>query len=415
LLGKKSIKGIFMSTKQYDIAIIGGGIVGMGTALELATNHKLSILVIEAEEELAQHQTGHNSGVIHSGLYYKPGSLKAKNCVEGANWTYNFCKEHGISVDNCGKVVVATCEEEIPRLNDLEQRGIANGLIGLTRLGPEQIKEHEPHVNGIDGLFVPATGIVDFIGITQKMAEIVKQHDGVVKTNTVFRGLEKESGGLVLETSQGEFHCKYLINCGGLQSDRIAKMCGVDPKSRIIPFRGEYYELIPEKHHLVNNLIYPVPDPQFPFLGVHFTRMVLGGVEAGPNAVFALKREGYKKSDVSIRDTFENFVFPGFWKMALKYWKMGMGEIYRSMSKKAFVKALQRLVPELDESDVQPAGSGVRAQALDPNGKLVDDFRIVEAERMVHVVNAPSPAATAGATIGKEIAELAIKNFHIID
>lgn len=404
-----------MSTKQYDIAIIGGGIVGVGTALELATNHKLSILVLEAEQELAQHQTGHNSGVIHSGLYYKPGSLKAKNCVEGANWTYNFCEKHGIAVDNCGKVVVATSEEEIPRLDDLEQRGIANGLQGLKRLSPEHIKEYEPHVTGIDGLFVPQTGIVDFTGVTNKMAEIVRQHAGDIKKSTRFTGLKKESGGLVLETSQGAYFSKYLINCGGLQSDRIAKLCGVDPKSRIIPFRGEYYELIPEKHYLVKNLIYPVPDPRFPFLGVHFTRMVLGGVEAGPNAVFALKREGYKKSDISIKDMFEAVTFPGFWKMAVKYWQMGMEEIYRSMSKKAFVKALQRLVPELDEADVHAAGSGVRAQALDPDGKLVDDFRIVEVERMVHVVNAPSPAATAGATIGKEIAELAIKDFNIKD
>ena len=404
-----------MSTKQYDIAIIGGGIVGMGTALELSINHNLSILVLEAENDLAKHQTGHNSGVIHSGLYYKPGSLKAKNCVEGREWTYSFCEEHGIPVDRCGKVVVATQENEIPRLNDLQDRGIANGLQGLKRLSPEEIKEHEPHVQGIDGLFVPDTGIVDYEGVTKKMGDIVQEHGGEVKTSTRFTGLKKEAGGLVLETTQGEFHSKYLINCGGLQSDRIAKMCGVNPKGRIIPFRGEYYKVIPEKHYLVNNLIYPVPDPQFPFLGVHFTRMIKGGIEAGPNAVFALKREGYKKTDISIPDLFGSMMFPGFWIMASKYWKMGVGEIYRSMSKQAFVKALQRLVPELEASDVHQGGAGVRAQALDPNGNLVDDFRIVEAERMVHIVNAPSPAATAGASIGKGIAEIAIKNFHITD
>lgn len=402
-----------MTSKQYDIAVIGGGIVGTATAMALAKQKNISIVILEAESKLAAHQTGNNSGVIHSGLYYKPGSLKAKNCVTGRKALYKFCKEHGIAHDQCGKVVVATDEKEIPKLNDLESRGHANGLVGLKRLKPEEIKEYEPHVTGIDGLYVPETGIVDYNQVTEKFAEIVQQHDGQVELNARVIGFKKESDGLVLETTRGEFRAKNLVNCAGLQSDRVAKLCGVEPGLKIVPFRGEYYEIIPEKHYLVNNLIYPVPDPQFPFLGVHFTRMIDGGREAGPNAVFAYKREGYKKSDISLKDLTETIFYKGFIILISRHWKMGIGEMYRSYVKSAFVKSMQRLIPEIQASDVHRGGAGVRAQALEPDGFLVDDFRIVEAERMVHVLNAPSPAATASISIGEKIAEMAAKNFQL--
>ena len=402
-----------MTSKQYDIAVIGGGIVGTATAMALAKQKNISIVILEAESKLAAHQTGNNSGVIHSGLYYKPGSLKANNCVTGRKALYKFCEEHDIAHDQCGKVVVATDEKEIPKLNDLESRGHANGLVGLKRLKPEEIKEYEPHVTGIDGLYVPETGIVDYNQVTEKFAEIVQQQGGQVELNARVIGFKKETDGLVLETTKGEFRAKNLVNCAGLQSDRVAKLCGVEPGLKIVPFRGEYYEIIPEKHYLVNNLIYPVPDPQFPFLGVHFTRMIDGGREAGPNAVFAYKREGYKKSDISLKDLTETIFYKGFIIMISRHWKMGIGEMYRSYLKSAFVKSMQRLIPEIQASDVHRGGAGVRAQALEPDGFLVDDFRIVEAERMVHVLNAPSPAATACISIGEKIAEMAAKDFQL--
>ncbi len=401
------------STPTYDIAIIGGGIVGLATAMALTKQYQVSVVVLEAESEVAAHQTGHNSGVIHSGLYYKPGSLKAINCTTGREAMYQFCETHNIKHDRCGKVVVATSPEEIPALNTLEERGKANGLEGIKRLTPEEIKEYEPHVVGIDGLFVPQTGIVNYTDVTKMYAKIVQEQGGEILTNTRFTAFHSINGQITLETSQGEIHCRNLINCAGLQSDRVARACGVNPGLQILPFRGEYYEVIPEKHHLVKNLIYPVPDPRFPFLGVHFTRMVHGGVEAGPNAVLAFKREGYKKSDISIYDLAQFAGYIGFWRMAFKYWKMSIGETYRSFSKASFVKALRRLVPELTMDDVFPAGSGVRAQALEPSGKLVDDFRIVEAEHQVHVLNAPSPAATASISIGESIAQMAGKNFGL--
>ena len=387
--------------------------MGLATAMALATGSKLSIVVLEAEDRLAAHQTGNNSGVIHSGLYYKPGSLKAHNCVEGREALYRFCQKHGIAHERCGKVVVATREEEIPQLEDLERRGQANGLQGLRRLKPGEIREYEPSVTGIDGLFVPETGIVDFVAVTEKYAEIVSKSGGTIKTGARVTGFHRDKEDFRLDTEAGEITCRYLVNCGGLYCDRIARLCGVEPGLKIVPFRGEYYELVPERHGLVKNLIYPVPDPEFPFLGVHFTRMVGGGVEAGPNAVLAFKREGYKKTNVSLRDCFETFTYGGFWRMAFQYWKMSIGEFHRSFSKPAFVRALQRLIPELKAEDVHRAGAGVRAQALLPNGKLVDDFRIVEAERMVHVLNAPSPAATASISIGRIIAEKAAKSFNL--
>ncbi len=402
-----------MDSKRYDLAIIGGGIVGMATALALAGRPKVSLIVMEAEGRLAAHQTGHNSGVIHSGLYYKPGSLKARNCAQGRDALYQFCQEHGLAHERCGKVVVATSQKEIPALDELESRGRANGIEGLKRLNAGEIREYEPHAAGIDGLWVPVTGIVDYTQVTEKYGELVRNKGGQVQTRARVTGFRRETNGLTLETAQGTVHCKNLINCGGLQSDRIARMCGVDPKLRIMPFRGEYYELVPDRHHLVKNLIYPVPNPEFPFLGVHFTRMVHGGIEAGPNAVLAFRREGYGKLSFSLPDALEIAFYGGFWIMASKYWKTGIGEMYRSFNKRAFVKALQKLMPGLGEQDICPSGAGVRAQALAPNGSLVDDFRLVEAERMIHVLNAPSPAATASISIGQTIAEMAARNFGL--
>ncbi len=409
-----------MAANQYDIAIIGGGIVGMATAMALvqqprqANQPPLKLVVLEAENKLAAHQTGNNSGVIHSGLYYKPGSLKARNCVEGRETMYRFCVDHGIAYDNCGKLVVATSQSEIPALDKLEERGHANGLVGLRRLNSlAELREYEPHVNGIAGIHVPQTGIIDYKQVTATYEKIVKENGGEIRINSRVTRISRNSGEIVLETASGEVHTRNLINCAGLQSDRVAKMEGVDPKLQIIPFRGEYYELVHERENLVNNLIYPVPDARFPFLGVHFTRMVHGGIEAGPNAVLAFKREGYSHWSFSAKDVMTFALYSGFWVMGFKYWKMSVGEFYRSFNKRAFVTALQRLLPDLQMDDVHPSGAGVRAQALESNGNLVDDFRIVEADHMVHVLNAPSPAATASISIGRSIAEMANKHFGI--
>ena len=398
-----------MTSQSFDIIVIGGGIIGTATAFSLKNKTKLNILLIEAEKDLATHQTGNNSGVIHSGLYYKPGSLKAKNCTEGSELLYNFCKEHKLEFERCGKIVVANNESELTTLDELYRRGLANGLKGIKKLNSEEIKSYEPNVKGIAGLHVPQTGIVDFTTVTNAYAKVFLDGGGTIKTNCQFLSLKKSNNEFVIITTKGEIKTKFLVNCGGLYCDRIAKICGVDPGLQIIPFRGEYFKLKKEKEYLVKNLIYPVPDPLFPFLGVHFTRMINGGIEAGPNAVLAFKREGYSKSDFSFKDISQMFFYSGFWKMTSKYYRMGFGEFYRSFSKKAFVKALQKLVPEVQEVDIEPGGAGVRAQALEPNGKLVDDFRIVEAKRMLHVLNAPSPAATASLSIGRNIANI-IKN-----
>ncbi len=394
-----------MQGKTYDIAIIGGGIVGTSTAIALQNTGKFSVIVLEAENKLAAHQTGNNSGVIHSGLYYKPGSLKASNCVLGRQLMYKFCEDNNIKFERCGKIVVATNKEEIAALEDLEKKGKANGLKGVKRLSKEELNEHEPYVNGIDALLVPETGIVDYTEVTNTYAKIIQLHGGEIKTNSRFFSLSKDGNAHVLETESGEIKAKFLVNCAGLRSDKVAKLCGVDPQLQIVPFRGEYYKIKKEKEYLVKNLIYPVPDPRFPFLGVHFTRMIKGGVEAGPNAVLAFKREGYSHKEFSLQDVSQLFFYAGFWKMASKYYKMGIGEFHRSLSKKAFVKALQKLLPEITIDDIAPGGAGVRAQALEPDGKLVDDFRIVEAYKMIHVLNAPSPAATASISIGQTIAE----------
>ncbi len=398
---------------QVDVAVVGGGIVGSAVAMALTERAGRSVTIVEAEQELAAHQTGHNSGVIHSGLYYKPGSLKARNCAEGREALYQFCQEQEIPHDRCGKIVVATSDREIPALDELQRRGEANGLRGMRRIGPEEIREREPHITGLDGLYVPETGIVDYLAVTRRFAELVRERGGEVRLGARLRGVRRERGGLVLQTTSGEVRAKNMINCGGLQSDRIARLSGVDPGLRIVPFRGEYYEIVPDRWSLVKNLVYPVPDPSMPFLGVHFTRMIAGGVEAGPNAVLALKREGYRWLSLSLRDVLSYCFYGGFWKMAFRYWRSGLGETWRSLSKRAFVKALRKLMPELKMSDVRRGGAGVRAQALEPSGALSDDFRIVEAERMVHVLNAPSPAATASIAIGRHVARLAEKSFEL--
>ena len=396
---------------KSDIIIIGGGIVGLATAMLLKQTSDYKVTVIEAEHEPALHQTGNNSGVIHSGLYYKPGSLKAKNCVEGRERMYRFCNENNIKHERCGKLVVAVNEAEIPLLQMLEERGKANGLKGLKRLRGDEIKDYEPHASGIAGLLVPETGIVDYKQVTDKYLEIFIDNGGEFIHDCRFLALKRKDG-LTVETTKGELHCRLLVNCGGLYSDRISKMCGVDPGLQIIPFRGEYYKLKKEKESLVKNLVYPVPDPKFPFLGVHFTRMIKGGVEAGPNAVLAFKREGYSRIDFSLSDVLQMASFPGFWKMASKHYKMGFREYYRSLVKNSFVHSLQKLIPGITGDDIEPGGAGVRAQALERDGSLTDDFRIVETDDMVHVLNAPSPAATASLSIGDKISLLIKKKLQ---
>jgi len=402
-----------MPTKNYDIAIVGGGLVGLATAMALAEKTSSRLLLVEAENELASHQSGHNSGVIHSGLYYKPGSLKARNCVEGRELMYVFCAEHGVAYDRCGKLVVAIDNSQLPALDELERRGAANGLTGMRRVTAEQIREREPHVQAVAGLEVPETGIVDYKGVAREYARLTQAAGGTIEKQARVIAVAQRGDELSIETSRGQFACRNLINCAGLQSDRVARLCGVETGVQIIPFRGEYYQLIPSRQSLVRDLIYPVPDSRFPFLGVHFTRMIHGGIEAGPNAVLALARHGYTRTSFSPRDMAGLLRYGGFWRMAARYWRTGCGEMYRSWSRRAFVRALQKLVPELRGEDLVPAGAGVRAQAVAPNGTLVDDFVIAERERMIHVVNAPSPAATASISIGRTIAELAVRNFSL--
>lgn len=401
-----------MGSRRYDVAVIGGGIIGMATAMELVNRHRLTLVLFEAERSLAAHQSGRNSGVVHAGLYYRPGSLKARYCVQGREEMYQFCREREIPYDRCGKVVVATRKNEIPSLHALEKRGKANGLSGLRYLQDGEIRDYEPHAGGIAGLFVPDTGIVDFAAVTEKFAEAVREGGGELRTGSRVTGIHGEEGGMVVESSGDTVRCRVVVNCGGLYSDRIARMCGVTPHLRIVPFRGEYYKLTANRRNLVKNLIYPVPDPAFPFLGVHFTRTVKGDVEAGPNAVLAFSRLGYNRFDISFFDMAETLSYGGFWKMVGRYWRAGIGEYTRSLFKNAFVGDLKRLVPEITGADIYPSGSGVRAQALEPDGSLVDDFRIVRSERTIHVLNAPSPAATASIPIGRTIAAMAAESLR---
>ena len=403
-----------MTDSRYNVVVIGGGVVGLGVALEIIRRYPhLRLLLLEKEDRVARHQSGHNSGVIHSGVYYKPGSLKARLCVTGAAAMVEFCREHGIAHEVCGKVIVATHADELPRLEELRKRGEANGLTGLRMIGPEELKEIEPHAAGLKALVVPATGITDYAVVCEKYAELISAGGGTVLTSAAATGIRRSANEVVVETSRGAFSTDSLINCAGLFSDRISRMAGDEPGVMIVPFRGEYYDLTPERASLVRALIYPVPDPRFPFLGVHFTRRITGRVDAGPNAVLALAREGYRHRDINLRDLASSLAFPGFWRMARQHWRNGLDEWHRSLSKPAFVRALQRLLPEVGENDLVPGGSGVRAQALKPDGALVDDFQFVPSGKVLHVLNVPSPAATASLAIGKAIVETAAANFGL--
>jgi L-2-hydroxyglutarate oxidase len=389
-----------------DVVVIGGGIVGLATAWKLQQSRPgLKVGLLEKEQALGKHQTGNNSGVLHSGLYYKPGSAKAQLAVGGLQQMLAFCREYKIPHDQCGKIVVATSPEEVPRLEALWERGTANGLQGLRKLSPAEMKEIEPHAAGIAAIHVPQEGIVDYPAVTRKLGELIVALGGTVQLGACVHGVVSENGVWRIQTSAGDVHARFLVTCGGLHSDRLAKMAGSKPSARIVPFRGEYYKIRPDRQFLVRNLIYPVPDPTFPFLGVHFTRLIHGGIEAGPNAVLALSREGYHWSQISLRDSCDALFFPGLWRFLCAYPSMCGYEIRRSLSRTEFARSLQKLVPEIRKSDLETGGAGVRAQAMMPDGRLVEDFHFEEGERMLHVLNAPSPAATASLAIGDRICQ----------
>ena len=403
-----------MIENRYNIVIVGGGIVGLAVALEITRRFpRLRLLLLEKEDRVGRHQSGHNSGVIHSGVYYKPGSLKAKLCVTGAAAMVEFCREQGVRHQVCGKVIVATHEDEFPRLEELRRRGEANGLAGLRLIGADELRDIEPHASGARALLVPSTGITDYAAVCDKYAELISAQGGAILASTAVIGLKRHADEIVVETTRGAFSAASLINCAGLFSDRIARMAGDDPQVMIVPFRGEYYHLIPERSSLVRALIYPVPDPRFPFLGVHFTRRVSGSVDAGPDAVLAFRREGYRRTDFNLRDLASSLAFPGFWQMTAKHWRSGLDEFRRSFSKPVFIRALQRLVPEIRDEDLVPGGSGVRAQALNRNGTLVDDFQFLPSGKMLHVLNVPSPAATASLLIARTIVDTAGGNIGL--
>lgn len=386
------------------VAIIGGGIVGLATAYQLLQRRPAAeVLVLEKEPGPARHQSGHNSGVLHCGLYYKPGSTKARLAVQGIRRMIQFCEEHEVPHEICGKVVVATEPEELPRLRALLERGIANGLRGLRLLSPAEIREFEPHAAGIAGIRVPEEGIVDYRAVADAMVREIGNLGGEVRFSSEVAALRQRGDRWSISTTSGDYESSFLINCGGLHCDRLSRMAGNRDTTRIVPFRGEYFKLAPERQHLVHGLIYPVPDPKFPFLGVHFTRLIHGGVEAGPNAVLALAREGYRKTDVNLRDLVETLTYRGFWRFFLRYPRMCMDELRRSMSKALFCRSLQRLVPALEMKDLVTGGAGVRAQAVSPEGDLVQDFCFVRQKNALHVLNAPSPAATASLAIADEI------------
>lgn len=396
------------SNKPYDVAIIGGGIVGLATALETRRRYPgLSLVLLEKEKGIAAHQTGHNSGVIHSGVYYKPDSAKARTCTRGAKLMRRFCDENGVHYDECGKVIIARRQEELPGLHELHRRGSANGVPRLALIPADQLREIEPHATGISALHVPTAAIVDYHKVAGAMARRIQESGGQVRLGAGVRSIEEKGNEIILATDDGEVQARHYIACAGLHSDRLARLAGSRAPAKIVPFRGEYFELVPEKHHLVRGLIYPVPDPRFPFLGAHFTRVIDNGVEAGPNAVLALAREGYRKRDINLRDLTETITYPAFWKLIGRYWRTAAGELFRSFSKRAFAADLATLVPEITADDLVPAPAGVRAQALFADGQLVDDFLIVEKPRSLHICNAPSPAATASLAIAEEIVERA--------
>lgn len=396
--------------QRYDILICGGGIVGLATALQLQRRRpQLHIAVLEKENRIAAHQSSHNSGVIHSGIYYKPGSLRAVNCKHGYELMLHFCREHGVSFDICGKIIVASEEKEREQLDKIYRRGLDNGLSGIRKIGPSEARAIEPHVRAVEAVWVPQAGIVDYGTVAQKYAELILKNGGAVFTNQPVKFIRVTGKEVVVQTDNQEFAGKIFVNCAGLYSDKVAQMTGEQPDLQILPFRGEYYELKHESERLVRNLIYPVPNPNFPFLGVHFTRMIQGGIEAGPNAVLAFRREGYSRWDLNIRELAETLVFPGFRKIARKYWRDGWAEMQRSYSKRHFVRALQRLVPEISAEDLVPGRAGVRAMACDRAGNLLDDFLILTRPRIVNVCNAPSPAATASLAVGETVAEKVLR------
>lgn len=398
---------------MYDFAIIGGGIVGLSTAMALGDRYPdARILVLEKENQWAFHQTGNNSGVIHSGIYYQPGSFKAKFCRDGSRSMVEFCQKHTIDYEVCSKLIVATQVEELPRLENLYKRGLENG-IPVSRLSPEAVKEIEPYVKSVGAVQVLSTGIVNYKQVCLKYAQLIAKQGGELHLNTKVLQIRQYDQHHVLETNQGSFAARFMVNCTGLHSDRLAKLSKLQPQAQIIPFRGEYYELIPSKRYLVKNLIYPVPNPDFPFLGVHFTRMIDQSVHAGPNAVLSLKREGYKKTDFDLRDFLEIITYLGFWKLAVKHADEGIQEIIRSYSKAAFVQSLQKLIPEVQAEDLVPTHAGVRAQALRNNGSLVEDFLIIPGKNASHVCNAPSPAATSSLEIGKAIVAQIPQQSHL--
>jgi len=401
---------------DFDIVVVGGGIIGLASAYQITLSHPdIRIAVLEKENRLASHQTGHNSGVIHSGLYYKPGSNKAKTCAKGRKELIAFAKKYRIPYKICGKIIVATEEKELSNLETIFHNGKENNIEGIEKIGPDEIKQIEPFCSGIAGIRVPCTGIIDFTRVANKLAELIEKKGQGNKVLTLHKvtGFDKHDFYTKVATNKGHFAAKYIINCAGLQSDRIARMDVVETRMRIVPFRGDYYELTEEATEKVKGLIYPVPDPDFPFLGVHFTRMIDGKVECGPNAVFSFKREGYGKTDFSLKDSWDALTYPGLWKMFLKHWKYGLGEYKRAFSKKLFLQQLHRLIPSLDAGDIRPGKAGVRAQALGPNGELIDDFRIERQKNSIHVLNAPSPAATASLAIGNYVNQIATEYFKL--
>ncbi len=403
-----------MIDRQYDVVVVGGGIIGLATSMKLTQDFpNLKVAVLEKEKEVAQHQTGHNSGVIHAGIYYEPGSQKANFCSTGGKLLRDFCDEYGIAYDMCGKLIVATDDSEVPQLEELFKRGTENGAQGLRMVNQEEIKDIEPYSAGVKAILSPNTGIIDYFEVSQAYATRMRENGGDLLTNVEVISIENKDNLVYINTTSGTVAAKYVLNCAGLHADTVARMMGVDVGVKIVPFRGEYFSIIPEKEHMVKGLIYPVPDPSMPFLGVHFTRRINGSVEAGPNAVLAFAREGYKKTDVNLKDTLGTLSYSGFWKMSAKYWKVGMHEQYRSLVKGVFVKSLQKLMPEITGDDLGDPGAGVRAQVIDSNGGLLQDFAIEASANAIHVLSAPSPGATSSLTISEYIVDLAQESFDL--